>query len=256
MNRRDYIKKTFGGAALLGAAGMFNSLEAGNANSALSSLSGGVSDSLLTHNLVDDHGMYTLADLPYAHDALEPHIDAQTMQLHHSAHHQGYVNGLNNALAKLKESRENNDFSLVKHWSREVSFNGGGHYLHTLFWTVMSPNGGGEPRNAALKAQIDRDFGSYNGFLSHFLAASNGVEGGGWGVLAWEPVGRRLIIHQVEKQQDLSTWSNIPLLMVDVWEHAYYLKYQNRRGAYTQAFMNVVDWDEVARRFDVALKFG
>lgn len=240
MNRREYLKKTLGGAALLGATG-FTSFAA--------------AEPLISETITDDLGRYTLADLPYAHDALEPHIDARTMELHHGAHHRAYVNGLNTALDKLAEAREKNDFSLVKHWSREVSFHGGGHYLHTLFWTVMSPNGGGEPRNTALKAQIDRSFGSYNGFLRHFLAASNAVEGGGWGVLAWEPVGKRLIIHQVEKQQDMSTWSNIPLLMVDVWEHAYYLKYQNRRGAYTEAFMNVVNWDEVARRLDLAMKF-
>lgn len=255
MNRRDYITKTFGGAALLGAAGMFNTMEAGQNGNVLSTLTGGISEPLLNVNLVDDQGRYTLAALPYAHDALEPHIDTQTMQLHHGAHHLGYVNGLNNALAKLEEARSNNDFGLVKHWSREISFNGGGHFLHTLFWSVMSPNGGGEPTSAALKSQIDKDFGSYNGFQRHFLAASNSVEGGGWGVLAWEPVGKRLIVHQVEKQQDLSTWTSVPLLMVDVWEHAYYLKYQNRRAAYTEAFMNVVNWDEVARRFDVAMKY-
>ncbi len=248
MNRREYLKKTLGGAALIGAAGVINETSA----SILPPFESGLNESLSTLKLVDEHGKYTLPDLPYAPDALEPHIDAQTMQLHHGAHHQAYVNGLNTALQKLEESRNSNDFSLVKHWSREVSFHGGGHYLHTLFWTVMAPNGGGNPQNTALKNQIDRDFGSYDKFRAHFLAASNAVEGGGWGVLAWEPVGNRLIIHQVEKQQDMSTWSNIPLLMVDVWEHAYYLKYQNRRAAYTQAFMNVVNWDEVARRLDLA----
>lgn len=248
MNRREYLKKTLGGAALIGAAGIVNETTAG----ILPAYETGLNESLSTLKLVDANGIYTLPDLPYAPDALEPHIDAQTMQLHHGAHHQAYVNGLNTALQKLEESRNSNDFSLVKHWSREVSFHGGGHYLHTLFWTVMAPNGGGEPQNVALKNQIDRDFGSYDKFRAHFIAASNAVEGGGWGVLAWEPVGNRLIIHQVEKQQDMSTWSNIPLLMVDVWEHAYYLRYQNRRAAYTQAFMNVVNWDEVARRLDLA----
>lgn len=241
MNRREYLKKTLGGAALLGAAGILNPAEAAS--------------ELFSISMTDNLGRYTLPDLPYAHDALEPYIDAQTMQLHHERHHQAYVNGLNTALDKLEESRNSNDFSLVKHWSREISFHGGGHYLHTLFWSVMAPNSGGDPKNAALKAQIERSFGTYDGFRRHFIAASNAVEGSGWGVLAWEPVGKRLIIHQIERQSDLSTWSNIPLLMVDVWEHAYYLKYQNRRGDYTNAFMNVVNWDEVARRLDAAMKF-
>lgn len=247
MDRREYLKKTLGGAAILGAAGMINPepIFGSSANNAKFA-------SLANLPMVDNHGAYTLPDLPYPHNALEPHIDEQTMRLHHGIHHQGYVNGLNNALSKLAEARESGDYSLVKHWSREVSFHGGGHYLHTLFWGVMSPNGGGQPQNAALKDQIDHDFGSFDKFKAHFLAASNAVEGSGWGVLAWEPVGQRLIIHQVEKQQDMSTWSNIPLLMVDVWEHAYYLRYQNRRAAYTEAFMNVVNWDEVARRFEVA----
>lgn len=247
MDRREYLKKTLGGAAILGAASMINPepIFGSSANSSMFA-------SLTNLPMIDNHGAYTLPDLPYPHNALEPHLDEQTMRLHHGIHHQGYVNGLNNALSKLAEARESGDYSLVKHWSREVSFHGGGHYLHTLFWGVMTPNGGGQPQNEALKAQIDRDFGSFDKFRAHFLAASNAVEGSGWGVLAWEPVGQRLIIHQVEKQQDMSTWSNIPLLMVDVWEHAYYLRYQNRRAAYTEAFMNVVNWNEVARRFEVA----
>jgi superoxide dismutase, Fe-Mn family len=240
MNRRDYLKKTLGGAALLGAAGFANPAAAAS--------------ELFSMPMTNELGRYTLADLPYAPDALEPHIDAQTMQIHHGRHHLGYVNGLNSALDKLADARSSGDFSLVKHWSREISFHGGGHYLHTLFWTVMSPNGGGEPVNTTLKTQIDRSFGNFDAFQRHFLAASNAVEGSGWGVLAWEPVGQRLIIHQIERQSDLSTWSNIPLLMVDVWEHAYYLRYQNRRADYTSAFMNVVNWDEVARRLDAAMK--
>jgi Fe-Mn family superoxide dismutase len=247
MDRRAYLKKTLGGAAFLGATGLISPDSVFGTSTSVTA-----AGSLANLGMVDNHGNYILADLPYPYNALEPHIDEQTMRLHHGIHHQGYVNGLNNALTKLKEARESGDYSLVKHWSREVSFHGGGHYLHTLFWGVMTPNGGGEPQDTALKSQIDTDFGSFSKFRSHFLAASNAVEGSGWGVLAWEPVGQRLIIHQVEKQQDMSTWSNIPLLMVDVWEHAYYLKYQNRRATYTEAFMNVVNWSEVARRFELA----
>ena len=239
MNRREYLKKTLGGAALLGATGMM-------------APTGATASELMELMYSDEHDEYTLSDLPYAYDALEPNIDAQTMEIHHSRHHQGYVNGLNNAHRKLAEARESGDYALVKHWSREVSFHGGGHFLHTMFWQVMLPDGGGEPADAALKAAIDRDFGSFARFKSHFVAASNAVEGSGWGILAWEPVGKRLIVHQAEKQQNLSPWSSTPLLMVDVWEHAYYLKYQNRRGEYVNNFFNVINWGKVAEWFKSA----
>jgi superoxide dismutase, Fe-Mn family len=239
MNRRDYLKKTLGGAALLGATGMMMPAS-------------GTRSGLMEMMYSRERGEYTLPDLPYAYDALEPAIDAQTMEIHHSRHHQGYVNGLNNALEKLEEARENEDFDLVKHWSREISFNGGGHFLHTMFWQVMSPDGGGEPENSELRSAIDRDFGSFGQFRSHFTEASKAVEGGGWGILAWEPTGGRLIVHQAEKQQNLSPWSTVPLLMVDVWEHAYYLKYQNRRADYVENFFDVINWNKVAELFETA----
>ena len=231
-----------GGAALLGAAGLFNPASA---------------ESLYEIKLTDELGRYTLADLPYAPDALEPHIDAQTMQLHHGRHHQGYVNGINNALDKLAEARESGDYSLVKHWSREnqLSWRRSLPAYPFLEWSCH-PTAAASPQTRPCANTSTAASAPSKKFRAHFLAASNAVEGSGWGVLAWEPVGQRLIIHQVERQSDLSTWSNIPLLMVDVWEHAYYLRYQNRRGEYTQAFMNVVDWDEVARRLDAALRFG
>lgn len=237
MNRREYLRKTLGGAALAGAAGMI--LPAG-----------GSASGLMEMMYSWERGEYTLPDLPYGYDALEPVIDAQTMELHHSRHHQGYVNGLNKALEKLAEARESDDYDLVKHWSREVSFNGGGHFLHTMFWQVMSPEGGGEPEDSALKSAIDRDFGTFSQFRKHFTEASKAVEGGGWGILAWEPHGQRLIVHQVEKQQNLSPWSTVPLLMLDVWEHAYYLKYQNRRAEYVENFFDIINWGKVAEWFN------
>ncbi len=195
---------------------------------------------------------YELPQLAYSYDALEPHIDAQTMELHHSIHHQSYVNGLNNALAKLAEAREKNDFALVKHWSKEVGFHGAGHFLHAVFWDVMSPDGGGEPEDADLVRAINASFGSFEKFKAHYIAASSAVEASGWGILAWEPFHDRLLVFQAEKHQNLSPMVTVPLLPIDVWEHAYYLRYQNRRGDYVRAFMNVVDWDAVARRFHEA----
>lgn len=200
----------------------------------------------------ETRGEYVLPDLPYAYDALEPHIDAQTMEIHHSKHHAGYVRGLNRALAKLEGIRNGaEDPALIKHWSRELAFHGGGHVNHTLFWTGMAPagaGGGGRP-SGELARRIDQDFGSYEQFVAHFKAASGAVEGSGWGWLVFDPISRRLRVLQMEKQQDTMITGNIPVLGVDVWEHAYYLRYQNRRGAYLDAYLNVINWSEVARRF-------
>jgi len=191
---------------------------------------------------------HTLPDLPYPYEALEPHIDAQTMHLHHDLHHKAYVDGLNNAEAKLASARETGDFALVKHWSREAAFHGAGHFLHCIFWQNMSPNGGAPTGDLA--TAIVRDFGSFDAFKAHFLAAANAVEGSGWAILARQQQGaQQLVILQSEKHQNLSQWSVTPLLVLDVWEHAYYLKYQNRRAEYTKAFMNVVNWNDVQWRF-------
>ncbi|TVQ31925.1 MAG: superoxide dismutase [Phycisphaeraceae bacterium] len=195
---------------------------------------------------------YKLPDLPYAPDALEPHIDAETMRIHHGRHHQGYVNGLNRAMEELAKIRAGDgDAGLIKHWSRELAFHGAGHVNHALFWLTMAPSGrggGGRP-SGELAAQIDRDFGSFDGFATHFKAASNAVEASGWGWLVFEPTSRKLLVMQGEKQQDLTIWGVRPLMGVDVWEHAYYLKYQNRRGDYVDAFMNVINWPMVERLF-------
>jgi len=191
---------------------------------------------------------HELPALPYAYDALEPHIDEQTMKLHHDIHHLGYVNGLNNAEAKLAEARQSGDVGLVKHWSRELAFHGSGHYLHSIFWPNMSPDGGGEP-GGDLAAQIKKDFGSFEAFQKHFSAAAAQVEGSGWALLVWSKAAGKLEILESEKHHNLTQWGVTPLLVLDVWEHAYYLKYQNKRAAYIQAWWNVVNWKDVADRF-------
>ncbi len=196
---------------------------------------------------------YSLPALPYAYDALDPYIDEATMRLHHDRHHLGYVKGLNMALNRLAGASRSNDHDLVKHWSREVAFHGSGHLLHSLFWSNMSPEGGGEPRDRALASMIKRDFGSFQNFSAYFMAASAKVEGSGWGILAYEPLGRRLVVLQAEKHQNLTQWGCVPLLVLDVWEHAYYLKYQNRRRDFVAAFMNVVNWEDVAARLEKAV---
>ena len=190
-----------------------------------------------------DQQRYVLPELDYDYDALEPHIDARTMELHHSIHHQSYVDGLNTALDRMQEIRQGRrDAGEIKHWSRELAFHGSGHLLHVAFWLCMSPDGGGRPQGA-IGRQIEQDFGSFDQFTTHFKAAAGAVEGSGWGLLVFEPAARRLLIMQSEKHQDLTAWGVVPLVVVDVWEHAYYLKYQNRRGEYVNAFMNVIDWE-------------
>ncbi len=197
---------------------------------------------------------YVLPDLPYGYNALEPIIDEQTMQIHHGKHHAGYVKGVNNALKKLEEIRWGGDASLIQHWQRQLSFHMGGHINHTLFWTGMQPEskgGGGQP-DGNLLHQITNDFGSYAKFVTHFTAAATKVEGSGWGWLVYEPASDRLMITQMQNQQDMMFSSAVPLLGVDVWEHAYYLKYQNRRAEYVENFMRVVNWSEISRRFEIA----
>ncbi|MFO7774211.1 MAG: Fe-Mn family superoxide dismutase [Candidatus Hydrogenedentota bacterium] len=198
---------------------------------------------------------HELPPLPYDYDALEPYIDAQTMELHHSMHHQGYVNGLNNAEEALATARAEDDFSLIQHWSRQAAFHGGGHWLHSMFWQVMAPpdNGGGGEPTGALAEKIEEDFGSFEHFKNHFSAAAGAVEGGGWGLLHVRFEDQRLLVLQAENQHKLSPWNTLPILGIDVWEHAYYLNYQNRRGEYVENWWNVVNWAQVAENFEAVV---
>ena len=196
-------------------------------------------------------GGHQLPPLPYAYNALEPVISEEIMRLHHLKHHQSYVNGLNKAERELKKSRENGNFDLIKHWERELAFNGAGHYLHTIFWTIMSPEGGGQPSNELSKA-INAAFGSFDKFKVQFSQAAEHVEGGGWAILVWSPRAQRLEILTAEKHQNLTQWDVIPLLVLDVWEHAYYLQYKNERAKYIENWWGIVNWKEVGKRFNHA----
>lgn len=224
--------------------------------SSASTLAASLTDQQLGFNTTT--GEYQLPDLPYAYDALRPHIDVITMTIHHTKHHAGYVKGLNNAINKLKAIREGNgDASTIQHWQRQLAFHAGGHINHALFWTGMSPDkdhggqGGGTPTGSLAKA-INRDFGSFDQFAMQFKAASKSVEGSGWGWLVYEPIAKQLMITQMQNQQDMMFTGAIPLLGVDVWEHAYYLTYQNRRADYISAFMNIINWPEIQRRYEIA----
>ena len=190
---------------------------------------------------------FELPPLPYAHDALEPFLGEQTLTLHHGKHHQAYVNALNEAEEKLAAAQEAGDFASIRALCDALAFNYSGHLLHSLFWTNMSPDGGGEP-SGDLAARIAQDFRSFATFKAQFLAATNSVQASGWGVLAWQPLGEKLVILQAEKHQNLAQWGVTPILVLDVWEHAYYLDYQNRRTDFTAAFFDVVNWNDVAAR--------
>ena len=224
---------------------------------ALSSIANANTKVLETLDLGYDHAtsMYTLPPLPYGYADLEPHIDQQTMTIHHDKHHAGYVNGLNNAIKQLGDIRDGtSDASVIQHWQRQLAFHAGGHINHTLFWTGMAPEtkGGGGVPTGALANAIDRNFGSFEKFKAHFKAASNSVEASGWGWLVYEPLAKKLLVTQMQNQQQMIFPTAIPLLGVDVWEHAYYLNYQNRRADYIDAFMNIINWSEIQRRFDAA----
>lgn len=198
------------------------------------------------------NGRYTLPPLPYAYNALEPHLDEQTMRLHHDKHHQSYVDGANKALDKLQTARAEGKLDEVKALSRDLAFNGSGHSLHTIFWSNLRPAAGNSGPSGALAEALTRDFGSVDAFKAHFGAAARQVEGGGWAILGYEPLAAALRVVQAEKHQDLSFQGITPLLVLDVWEHAYYLKYQNNRGAYVDAWWNVVNWENVQARLRAA----
>ncbi|BDB02197.1 superoxide dismutase [Clostridium botulinum] len=196
---------------------------------------------------------HTLPNLNYDYNALEPHYDEQTLKIHHDIHHKTYVYGLNKAEQKLQEARESGDFTLIKHWEREIAFHGSGHILHTLFWENMTPNGNLNPEGSAIE-RIKQDFGDYEKFKKQFTEAAIAVEGSGWTILAWNPMFQKLVILQAEKHQNLTQWGVVPLLILDLWEHAYYLKYQNRRAEFINAWWNIVNWDIVNTRYDNAIK--
>ncbi|MQA81383.1 MAG: superoxide dismutase [Streptosporangiales bacterium] len=191
---------------------------------------------------------YSLPDLPYDYGALEPHISGQIMELHHDKHHQTYVAGANTALEQMEEARATEKLQSVNLLQKNLAFNLAGHVNHTVFWPNMSPDGGDKP-DGELAAAIDEFFGSFDGFQAHFTQAALGIQGSGWSILAWESVGQRLVIEQLYDHQGNLAVGTVPLLMLDMWEHAFYLQYKNVKPDYVKAWWNVANWADVARRF-------
>jgi Fe-Mn family superoxide dismutase len=192
---------------------------------------------------------HALPPLPYPPDALEPVIDKETVTIHHDKHFAAYVAGLNETIDKLAKARETGDFGAIKALSRDLAFNGSGVVLHWLYFDTIGPKAGGVP-TGKMAELIKKDFGSYEVFWKQFAAASKSVEASGWGVLGWEPFSKRLVVMQAEKHQNLTSWGVMPLMVCDVWEHAYYLKYQNRRAEYVDNFAKIIDWKKVEDRFN------
>jgi Fe-Mn family superoxide dismutase len=190
---------------------------------------------------------YELPPLPYSYDALDGFLSAEILEFHHDKHHAGYVAGLNTTLEKLGEARQKGDLGQAKALTREMAFHGSGHVLHTLYWESMSPDGGGDP-SPKLKKAIEKDFGSVDGFRKHFAAATKTAEASGWGCLSYEPLGDRLVISAFESHQQMSFQGSTPLILCDVWEHAYYLKYQNKRPDYVEKFFDVINWKFAEQR--------
>ena len=201
---------------------------------------------------------YSLPDLRYDYGALEPHISGKIMELHHDKHHAGYVKGANQALDKLGEAREKEDFTRLSALEKALAFNLSGHVLHSLFWQNLTPKGGGEPEGP-LGDAIARDFTSFAKMKKQLTEAASTIMGSGWGALVWEPLAGKLLTTQIYDHQSNLAQGGVPILVLDAWEHAYYLQYQNKKTDFFEAIWKVWNWEDVAGRFaavsslDVAL---
>jgi len=194
---------------------------------------------------------YTLPDLPYDFGALEPHYSGEILELHHDKHHAAYVTGANTTLEKLADARDKGDFGTIVGLEKTLAFNLSGHVLHSIFWTNLSPDGGDRP-DGDLGSAVDEHFGSFDGFKAQLTQATTTIQGSGWGVLAWEPLGRRLLVEQVYDHQGNIGQGSVPLLVFDAWEHAFYLQYKNVKADFVAALWNIVNWADVANRYNSA----
>lgn len=197
--------------------------------------------------------VYTLPDLPYDVSALEPHYNAKLLELHHGKHHAAYVKQANATLERLAELRatQESDLVLLRSLEKALAFNISGHFLHSTFWTSMSPSGGGRPEEQ-LGAAVQDTFGSFEAVQRQLNDAIESLQGSGWAALVWEPLGERLVVEQIYDHQANMTPANVPLLVIDGWEHAYYLQFLNEKAKWLEAFWEVVDWRSAEHRFSAA----
>lgn len=194
---------------------------------------------------------YQLPDLPYDYAALEPWYSAEVLELHHAKHHAGYVKGANDTLEQLAKARASNDYTTLGMLEKNLAFHVSGHVLHSILWTNLTPDATERP-DGDLAAAIDEHFGSFDSFRGQLSAATLGVQGSGWGALAWEPTSGRLIVEQIYDHQGNIGQAAVPLLVIDSWEHAFYLQYRNVKADWVDAFWHLANWADVARRFAAA----
>lgn len=195
--------------------------------------------------------VYHLPDLPYDYGDLEPAISGEIMELHHGAHHAAYVKGANTTLERIEQARAERDFSNLPGLERTMAFHLAGHLLHSMFWTNLSPEGGGRPAGA-LAAAIDEYFGDFDSFQAEMNAAAASVQGAGWAALSWDPLGVRLVVTQIHDHHITVAPTTTPILVFDTWEHAFYLQYRNVKTDYIDRLWSLIDWSDVADRFEVA----
>ncbi len=202
--------------------------------------------------LVDVNGNFFHQPLPYNKNFLEPHMDEETVYLHHTFHHGGAVKAANKDLQMIRKAMDENNMETVDYWTKKLSFHFSSHILHTIFWTNLT-NKKTDPTGDLLK-RIEKDFGSYDKLKMYISKTSKDVDGNGWGILGYQPYSDKLTILQCENHEKLTQWGVIPLLVIDVWEHSYYLKYKNKRSDFVDAMMNIINWDNVADRLNGAVK--
>ncbi|MGH3517220.1 MAG: superoxide dismutase [Haloechinothrix sp.] len=199
--------------------------------------------------------LYELPDLDYDYGALEPHISGEINELHHGKHHAAYVKGANDTMDKLAAARDAGDFGSIVGLETTLAFNLAGHANHVVWWKILSPEGGDKP-TGELAAAIDQAFGSFDKFQAQFTAVATTIQGNGWAALSWDPIGKTLITQQLRDHHNNLILATIPILLVDVWEHAFYLQYKNVKPDYVKALWNIYNWAEISKRFDNAVAGG
>ena len=240
MERRKFIQN----AAIVGGASILPTSSAWAQN-----LTEGGMDKLM-----NEQGEFIQAPLPYSNNHLEPCMDEETLYLHHTFHHGGAVKGANKDLEMINAAMEKNDYEMIDHWTEKLSYHFSSHILHSIFWTNLT-NKKNDPRGE-LRKYIEKSFGTYDNLKSLLAKVSKSVEASGWGILAYQPFTDRLTVLGCADHHKLTQWGCIPLLVIDVWEHAYYLTYRNRRGEFVDCVMDIINWDNVSHRLDVALKLN
>jgi superoxide dismutase, Fe-Mn family len=202
--------------------------------------------------LTDENGQFIQQPLPYSESFLEPYMDSETLHLHYTFHHGGAIKAANNDVKKISSALENNNLETVDFWTKKLAYHFSSHILHTIFWTNLT-NKKSEPSGELMK-RIEKNFGTFERFKSYIATTSKNVDGNGWGILGYQPYSDSLTVLQCENHERLTQWGVVPLMVIDVWEHAYYLKYKNKRTDFVDALFNIINWDNVSQRLQTAIK--